>query len=210
MRITKLLRPLLTLIGTFSLVLAFQMTLGDEASASATTTLSLLSGSGTQYLSANGTWQPVAQCAQLGPWHAPFAGSIYVADVPIACTWSSPYLDRTITFRQTFKLPARHSNASLKVSWYADNSAQVLLNGTRIGGNNDAAGYAAGTQFFAAAATAETKSGLRSGTNVLTFVLHNWGAPKYAFANPYGLDFAGSVTFTPPPAHGSEGHEDQD
>lgn len=198
-------RRLLTVIGVLCLSATFQLGLGQVAAAAApATTTPLVSGSGTRYWNTTTTtWTPAASCTALGPWSV-LSGSSYVADDPAACTWASPFADRYVTFRQTFTLPAGYSGASLQVSWYADNAAQVSLNGTRIGGNPDnAAVQASAPMYFQGpATTASATTGFRAGTNTLTFILHNWGTwgtPTQSGNNPYGLDFLGSVTFTAPP-----------
>lgn len=159
-------------------------------------TITLASGAGTQFFN-GATWQAAtAICTLSGAWAAPLAGSSYVGFPGTTCTTGLNEVRGL--FRNQFQLPVGYQNASITVSWLADNSAQLFLNGTRIGGNVDDGV----TVYFSTPTTTSSSdpSLFRVGTNELALELHNWGVPgqpQYG-PNPTGLDFVAAVTFTPP------------
>jgi hypothetical protein len=195
---------------TFALVvsLALAAVAASDATparaATGTQTITLASGTGTEFLN-GATWQSATSICTNAAWAAPLSGSSYVGLPGSDC--NTGFNEAQGVFRNSFQLPAGFQNASISVSWLADNSAQVLLNGVRIGGNVDDGT----TVYFQTPTTTSSSDPLfLAGTNELTLQLHNWGfpgQPQYG-PNPTGLDFVATITFTALPTTTAECKDD--
>lgn len=175
-----------------ALIAAGTLLVTGTASAGTTTT-TLVSGNGTiggadasvEYW--NGTaWVP-AQIITPHPFYSTIAGTKWIG---LMQGGGGPVFVAT-PFRIAFTLPAGYAAPSLDVSYYADNYADVYLNGTWIGGQPHVPSmthFGFGGAPPSVAATADP-SLFHEGVNYLTFGLIDEG-------NPQGLDFKATVTFT--------------
>lgn len=173
-------------------------TLGEAqpASASASQTITITSGSATQFSWDGSTaWQPAnvltwgaAWPCDGGTWTDPLGSSSWV-DFPGAADCGADRGSDQGFFRNSFTLPDGFTNASITISWLADNAAQAYVNGTLIDGNpvEDNSYW-----FFVTTAASSAASLFHAGTNQLTLNLEDLGGPA-------GLDFVATITYTPLP-----------
>ena len=110
--------------------------------------------------------------------------------------WNAMNCDRTgadnsdFTYRTHFTLPAVFSNPTLSIQVHCDNVATVFLNGNFVGMQNNAedpANFTNPPEVF----TTNTAAFFQTGSNVLSFTVHNFGAGITA------LDFQADICFTP-------------
>ena len=134
-------------------------------------------------------------------WTASIPGATWIWATP---TDDNPTINESFTFTKTFIISGTPTAATLGIN--ADNSYDVLLNGTDIGSNSGEANYTSGAE-----GNFNALGALHDGTNTLAVTVTNFGLPgSTPQSNPagllYQLGIMGATCSTPtstPPGPGA-------
>ena len=148
-----------------------------------------------EYLNAANVWVPAVVTTQNGAYAAPFAGSLYI-DVAPTAAGAGP---NPVTFRTPFVLPQGCVGPSMTVSLFADNWADVFLNGpVPVAAANFVGGQPhlplfANFQVASSFSAPPPNTFTNPGGNFLYIVVENFGGPPSG-NNPRALDFVATVS----------------
>jgi len=149
----------------------------------------------------NSTGNPSVLASVDPSWATPLSS-------PIPSFWitatgdADPALGTSVTFTESFTLPTVFSGAFLNLGVFADDSATVMIDSTTLFTEVTTLGSHCASGPIGCVSSTEgvinnldVTSDLHSGLNTITFQVF-----QEVGSTPFGVDFAGSLTYDPPAA----------